>query len=114
MINNGLKRDERSFMIVAFLILSGSEMGSFKNRKIVMAHSRETDKNPNFQNSEYSLEMSHPKPVFTTKIPIMKDASTLFIVFARAFSSEILFLIIPKTHILPIAKHVPMIANHNL
>ncbi|WP_346985238.1 hypothetical protein [Chryseobacterium sp. POE27] len=85
-----------------------------KTKKIVIADNTEIDKNPNFQNSENWLDISHPKPVFTTKIPIMKDASTLFIVFASTFSSEILFLIMPKTQIFPTAKHVPIIANHSL
>lgn len=114
MINKGLKRIDKSFKIFSSLFFTGSEMTSFENRKIVIADKTVIDKNPNFQNSENWLEISHPKPIFTTKIPIMKEASTLFMVFANAFSSEILFLIIPKTQIFPMAKHVPMIANHNL
>ena len=95
-------------------MFSGSETGSFENKKIVIADNTEMDKNPNFQNSENWLEMTHPNPILTTKIPIMKEASTLFMVLAKDFSSEILFLMIPKTQIFPIAKHAPMMANHTL
>jgi len=91
-----------------------SEIVIFDNRNIVNADKKAINKKQNFQYSEYSLDTTHPKQVFTTKIPIIKEASTLFIVFASDFSSEILFLIIPKTQILPIAKHAPMMANHNL
>ena len=86
----------------------------FDNMKIASAHKKAISKKQNFQYSEYSLETTHPKQVLTTKIPIMKEASTLFMVFANDFSSEILFLIIPKTQIFPIAKQAPMMANHNL
>lgn len=103
-----------SLKIFSLFIFSGSETGSFENKKIVIADNTEIDRNPNFQNSENRLEIIHPKPIFTTKTPIMKDASTLFMVFAKDFSSEILFRIIPNTQIFPIAKQAPIMANHNL
>ena len=55
----------------------------------------EINRNPNFQYSEYALEMSQPKPKFMTKSPTIKEASTLLMVLARVVSLVILFLRIP-------------------
>jgi hypothetical protein len=41
-----------SLKIFSFFIFSGSETGSFENKKMVIADKTEIDRNPNFQNSE--------------------------------------------------------------
>lgn len=110
----GVVNPESSEKIFLFSKGWASDIFALERRKIVIADKTAISKKPNFQNSEYGLEISHPKPVFTTKIPIIKEASTLFIVFANDFSSEILFLMIPKTQIFPMAKQAPIMANHSL
>ncbi|GEJ43738.1 hypothetical protein CRS_03460 [Chryseobacterium sp. ON_d1] len=110
----GVMNPDSSENMLSFFCGFDSEIAIFERRNIVTADKKAISKKQNFQYSEYSLDTTQPKQVLITKIPIIKEASTLFIVFASDFSSEILFLIIPKTQILPIAKQAPMIANHNL
>jgi hypothetical protein len=64
MMIKGLIISATSLKIFSLFIFSGSEIGSFENKKMVIADKTEIDRNPNFQNSENWLEIIHPKPIY--------------------------------------------------
>ena len=80
-----LLKDLKCDAILVFKFLSVSIICAFENKNIVKNEIREIRKKPNFQYSEYWLAIKDPKTTFTTNIPTIKAASTLFIVLARDF-----------------------------
>ena len=49
--------------------------------------------------------------MFTMKIPSIKAASVLLIVTEKSFSLDVVFLMMLKTHILPIENEIPIRTN---